>query len=492
MPQLSSIDSVANLTAIIHAVPTALVMVDETGRIALANAQCEKLFGYRSEELVGEPVELLVPHRFRGNHPALRESFFSAPSARPMGSGRDLFGLRRDGSEFPIEIGLNPIRSSGGMFVLSAIVDITDRKRLEARFRATVDSAPMGMIMVDSAGTMVLVNEETERLFGYERNELLSRKVETLIPERYRPRHPEVRTQYMTSPESRRMGAGRDLFGVRKDGSEFPIEIGLNPVRTDEGSFVLAAVLDLSERKRAQADLLRSNEALEVSNLELQQFAYIASHDLQTPLRSIAGFSEILREELAGALSKESDDYLQRIISNVQRMQTLVQDLLSISRVESRSQPFSSVPLEDTLQQAAQMLESSIADAGAEITSDSLPTVTGDRTQLCQVFQNLIGNALKYRSDETPRVHISARLEKEAWVVSVRDNGIGIGAKHHEKIFEIFHRLHTQEAYPGTGIGLAVCRRIVHRHGGRIWVASEPGQGSTFHFSLPLQQGGMP
>jgi light-regulated signal transduction histidine kinase (bacteriophytochrome) len=297
-----------------------------------------------------------------------------------------------------------------------------------------------------------------------------------------------MRTQYMTAPESRRMGAGRDLYGVRKDGSEFPIEIGLNPVRTDEGSFVLAAVLDLTERKRAQADLEKSNAALEVSNLELQQFAYIASHDLQTPLRSIAGFSEILREELGGTLGEQADSYLQRIISNVERMRTLVEDLLSFSRVESRSQPFEAVSLDETLLQAKMMLEASIADGGAQISTDPLPTVMGDRTQLCQVLQNLIGNALKYRSNETPRVHVSARLENAAWVVSVRDNGIGIGAKHHEKIFEIFHRLHTQEAYPGTGIGLAVCRRIVHRHGGGIWVDSQPGQGSTFHFSLPLQQ----
>jgi PAS domain S-box-containing protein len=244
---------VAQLTAIIDSVPTAIVMVDENGVIELVNAHAARLFGYSAAELQGEAIEVLVPFRFRGNHPHYRKGFSRAPSARPMGMGRDLFGLRKDGTEFPIEIGLNPITTEEGTFVVSAIVDISERKRLEARFRATVESAPTAMVMIDQTGTIVLVNSELERLFGYAHDALLRRKIEVLIPERFRAGHPALRTQYFAIPESRRMGQGRDLFGLRQDGSEFPIEIGLNPVTTDEGSFVLAAIVDISERKRLEA-----------------------------------------------------------------------------------------------------------------------------------------------------------------------------------------------------------------------------------------------
>jgi PAS domain S-box-containing protein len=489
MAQLQLISSVSHLTAIINSVPTALVMIDAQGTIVLVNTQSERLFGYSSEQLLGESVELLVPQRFRAGHPTLRSDFFSNPTARPMGTGRDLFGLRRDGSEFPIEIGLNPIHTEEGLFVVSAIVDITERKRLEARFRSTVESAPTAMIMVDTVGMMVLVNSETERLFAYEPGELLNKKVEMLIPPRYRPTHPQMRVQFFAQPQARRMGEGRDLFGLRKDGVEFPIEIGLNPLRNDEGSFVLAAIIDLTERKRSEEQLRKANEALEESNLELKQFAYIASHDLQTPLRAISGFSQCLSNEYHEKLETKAAEYLGRIVTNVGRMQTLVDDLLNYSRVESRSQPFSVPSLQDALDDALLMLEVSIADTGCQVTWDELPVVCGDRSQLSQLFQNLLGNAVKFRSARDPQVHIAAERQGDQWLVSVRDNGIGIEEHQLEKIFEIFTRLHDQKTYPGTGIGLAVCRRIVLRHGGKIWAESKPGVGSTFFFTLPMAVG---
>ncbi len=242
--------STAQLTAIIDSVPTAIVMLNHHGCIEFVNAQTESLFGYTAGELLGEMVEILVPHRLRGAHPALRQNFTAEPTARPMGAGRDLFGLRKDGSEFPIEIGLNPISTDEGLFIVSAIVDISERKRLEARFQATIESAPTAMVMIDQAGTIVLLNRELERLFGYDRDELLAQKIEILIPGRYRSVHPGLRTQYFAAPDARRMGAGRDLSGVRKDGGEFPVEIGLSPVKTEEGLFVIGTIVDISERTR--------------------------------------------------------------------------------------------------------------------------------------------------------------------------------------------------------------------------------------------------
>jgi PAS domain S-box-containing protein len=481
----TSARSVEQLTAIIESVPTAIIMVDGRGVIALVNAQAERLFGYTRKEVLGEMVDILVPHRFRAGHPALRTGFFHSPTVRPMGAGRDLFGLRKDGTEFPIEIGLNPITTDEGLFVVSAIVDISERKRLEARFRATVESAPTAMVMIDQAGTIVLVNAETERLFGYSRGKLVDQKVEVLIPARFRGGHPYLRSQYFASSQARRMGAGRDLYGLRLDGSEFPIEIGLNPVTTDQGMFVLSAIVDITERKRQNEELKRSNEALERSNLESQRFAYFVSHDLQTPLRSIASFVQLLQSTYAGKLDSQAHDWIGRTVRSVEYLQTLIKDLLAYSRVDSQAHPFQRVPFGDIVGDAMSLLETPIRESGAEVSVDESHEVMGDRAQLVQLLMNLIGNAIKYRGSESPRIYVKAERVGDEEVFSVCDNGIGIAPRHHERIFEIFRRLHDAGEYPGTGIGLAICRRVVHRHGGRIWVESEAGKGSAFKFTLP-------
>jgi PAS domain S-box-containing protein len=256
-----------------------MILVDEGGRIVLANAQAEKLFGYTAPELLGSSIDRLVPERFRGAHPGHRRSFFSDPRARAMGAGRDLFGLRKDGTEVPVEIGLNPIRTDQGSFVLAAVVDITERKRAEERFRLVVESAPNAMLMADDKGKIVLVNTQAERLFGYPRQELLQQSIDLLIPHRFRGHHPKHRADFQTDPRARPMGADRDLHAVRKDGVEIPVEIGLNPIRTAEGSYVLAAVVDISERKRTQQALEQKNEEIErlASIVEYSQDAILAA-----------------------------------------------------------------------------------------------------------------------------------------------------------------------------------------------------------------------
>jgi signal transduction histidine kinase len=235
------------------------------------------------------------------------------------------------------------------------------------------------------------------------------------------------------------------------------------------------------------AELAHANESLEHSNLELKQFAYVASHDLQTPLRAVAGFAQFLQMDHQGKLGEKADHQIERIVGGCQRMQTMINDLLTYSRVESRSRPFVSADLNEVFDDAVTILSASIEDSGGEVTRDELPILSGDRSQLGQLLQNLIGNSLKYHGDEPPHVHLSAESNGGHWTVAVRDNGIGIDAEYHDRIFEIFRRLHTQEKYPGTGIGLAVCRRIVHRHGGRIWLESVQGTGTTFYFTVPQQ-----
>src|SRR3569833_762861 len=256
-------NAVARLTAIIESAPMAIVMIDAAGRIVLTNKEAEVLFGYHRDELLGQPVDLLVPVEFRASHPAARTSFFLQPTPRRMGAGRDLFAQRKDGSRFPVEIGLNPIDTDEGLFVLRAIVDTTERKRLEDRFRAAVESAPTAMVMINSAGSIIITNAETEKLFGYQRSELLGQLVEILIPMRFGAAHPGLRGQFFIAPEARNMGGNRDLFGLRKDGSEFPIEIGLNPIDTDEGLFKLSAINNNTKRKELEKALRQTNELLE-------------------------------------------------------------------------------------------------------------------------------------------------------------------------------------------------------------------------------------
>ncbi|PPK43035.1 PAS domain S-box-containing protein [Trinickia symbiotica] len=475
---------------VVEAAPNAMIIINRDGRIVLVNSQTEKVFGYARDQLVGQGIELLVPERYRRDHPGYRSAFCENPGNRPMGAGRHLYGLRRDGTEVPLEIGLNPLETSEGMYVLAAIVDITERKRQEELFRATVESAPTAIVMADHTGRITLVNALTESIFGYERDELIGQPVEKLLPQRYRAAHPGLRDSFFFAPSARRMGEGRDLNGQRKDGSEFPVEIGLNPVETSTGSFVLAAIADITERKRAEEELRHRTEELARSNRDLEQFAYVASHDLQEPLRAIAGPLQLLQRRYLGQLDARADEYIGHAVDGASRMQTLIDDLLAFSRMGRSAEPWEPTESAQALEYALGNLSAAIEASGAQIVHEDLPVVHAISTQISLLFQNLVGNAIKFRSKDRPlRIHVGADARSDAWVFHVRDNGIGIDPQYFERIFLIFQRLHTRRDYPGTGIGLALCKRIVEHHGGRIWVESDPGNGTTFLFTLPRDPG---
>jgi PAS domain S-box-containing protein len=469
----------------VEAAPTAMIMVDEGGTMLLVNTQAERLFGYSRGDLVGRSIDMLVPARLRADHRQYRRAFAERPETRGMASGREIFGLRRDGSEVPIEIGLTPIVTQDGLVVLSSIVDISERRQAEERFRLAVESTPNGMVMVNAQGEMVLVNTEAERMFGYSRDELVGRSIDMLVPERFRGLHTKFRASFTAHPERRPMGAGRDLHGLRKAGNEFPLEIGLNPISTPQGPLVLCSILDITERKQAQESLEARSRELLRSNAELEQFAYVASHDLQEPLRMVASYTSLLAEEYGSKLDDDARLYIHFAKDGAERMQQLIHDLLSYSRISSRKRAPVHVSASECLDLALANLRISLDETGCVVRRSELPTLLGDRSQLVDLLQNLVANAIKFRRGVPPLIEVSAEPFPGGVKFAVRDNGIGIEPQYFDDVFQVFRRLHTKDEYPGTGIGLAICKRIVERVGGRIWVESVVGQGSTFYFTWP-------
>ena len=458
----------ARFRALLESAPDAMVIVNVEGLIELVNLQTEKLFGYTRMELVGQSVDMLVPLELRGGHAGHRDQFFRSPKPRSMGAGLDLMASRKDGSQFPVEISLSPLEGPDGISVTAAIRDVSDRKKAETRFRALLESAPDAMVISDASGRIELVNAQAERLFGYERTEMVGH-----------------RDSYFVAPKQREMGAGLDLMAVRRDGTEFPVEISLSPLEGPGGISVTAAIRDTTERRVAGQQLAAKMVELRHSNEALEQFAHIASHDLQEPLRMVASYTQLLSKRYKGRLDADADEFIGYAVDGTQRMKRLIEDLLQYSRAGKGAPPSEELSSEEALQVAIKNLNFAIQDSQAIVTHDALPRVIGVESQVVQIFQNLIGNAIKYRGDRIPQVHVSATTLCGEWVFNVADNGIGIDPKYFERIFVIFQRLHSRQEYQGTGIGLAICKRILQQQGGRIWVESELKKGSVFHFSLP-------
>lgn len=470
---------------VVESSPNSIVLVNKEGKIAYVNSQTERLFGYVRSELIGQLVEMLIPNRFSKKHPGFRTSFFSSPSVRSMGVGRELYALRKDHTEFPIEIGLTPIVTVDGTMILASIIDITERKRAEERFRLVVESAPNAMVLVDKDGMITLINRQTEILFGYDRSELIGKKLEMLLPERFLSQHPGHRNRYFEKPQTRSMGMGRELFAKHKDGTEVPVEIGLNPIETDDGQLVLASIIDITQRKQQELSHKKQVE-LEAKNKELEQFAYVASHDLQEPLRTVSNYMSLFEEDYFERLDDDAKRYIHSVKNATQRMSMLVKSLLDFSRL-GRNRVLSEVDCNKVLENVLSDLDTMIRKSEARITVAPLPVLNAYEVELRQVFQNLVSNAIKFQKEGNwPLVTISAeRKGAGKWKFAVADNGIGIARHHHERIFGIFQRLHTSKDYEGNGIGLANCKKIIELHEGEIWIDSELGKGTTFNFTIP-------
>ncbi|MDD5241079.1 MAG: ATP-binding protein [Sulfuricella sp.] len=359
----------------------------------------------------------------------------------------------------------------------------------EERNRMLLDSTAEGIYGVDREARCTFCNRAALKMLGYATEaEVLGKNMHQLVHHTLADGSPNLMENchlLATLREGEKLFV-EDLLLWRADGTAFPADMSTFPIRHGEG--ITGAVIsfhDISERKQAQQVLTRKTEDLVRSNAELEQFAYVASHDLQEPLRMVASYTQLLARRYKGQLDQDADEFIAFAVDGANRMQRLINDLLTFSRVGTRGKPLEPVDCNAVLKDALENLRLSIEETGASVTSDPLPTVMADTSQLTQLFQNLVSNAIKFRSDQVPQIHVSAHRQDNEWIFSVRDNGIGIAPEFFERIFVIFQRLHTREQYPGTGIGLAVCKRIVERHGGRIWVESEPAQGSTFNFALP-------
>jgi len=362
---------------------------------------------------------------------------------------------------------------------------MTQRQLEDSIVRGLLRAAPDGILACDADGLIILANEQLEQMLGYQPGELLGQKIEALVPAASRPGHEALRQGYFKLPRRRPMGIGLDLSATRKDGSTLPVEISLSTFASNGEACAVAVVRDVTELRQMSRELKLNNQQLKRSNAELEQFAYVASHDLQEPLRTIAGYTQLLQRRYAHKLDKEATEYIDFAVGGVKRMQSLICDLLTYSRVSSRSDAFVPVDLNEVMTQVLSNLEYAIDEAQALVQVNPLPELPGDPVQLTQLLQNLLSNALKFRCEGRPvEVRIAAQRDGGFWRLTVQDNGIGIAAEHTDKIFVIFQRINGQERYSGTGIGLAICKRVVERHGGMIWVESTLGLGTSCHFTL--------
>ncbi|HTH60132.1 MAG TPA: PAS domain S-box protein [Paraburkholderia sp.] len=483
---------VQTLDWLLNSASDAMLIVDHDGVVVFANPPVERLFGYTRDDLSGKPLEILMPERVRDSHVARRIDFFANPRPRSMGVGLELLGCHRDGTEFPIEVSLSPLKTDRGLdLVMATIHDITARKRAEqalldgeARMRAIVDTAVDAIITIDETGVVERVNPRTQQLFGYDASEMVGRNISMLMPQPYRDMHDGYLARYRQTGEKRIIGIGREVVGLRKDGSTFPMDLAVSEMYLGQRRMFTGIVRDITERKRADEQRSRLLQEISSANEELTNFAYVVSHDLKAPLRGIGSLADWLSVDYADKFDDEGREHMRLLISRVHRMSALIDGILQYSRVGRVRETPVVIDLNVLVREVIDLLAP--PETITVTVEDALPTVLAERTRIQQVFQNLISNAIKYMDKPVGKVRIGCTQHAGKWQFSVSDNGPGIEPRHFERIFQLFQTLAPRDRVESTGVGLTLARKILDMYGGEIWVESVVGLGSTFYFTLPF------
>ena len=494
-------ESEERFRSVVDSANDGILVYDKQLNIVAGNLAAERILGLPLARIIGAAgFTSLLPCVHADGSPVLPDE---RPTRLTVKSGKPLTGeivgiYRADGSMNWVSVNTGFLRRPGDTDwygVVSTIGDITKQRHAElalsaseALYRQTFELATAGIAHVDLSGRFMKVNRRLCEILGYGEQELIGRPVKEIS-------HPEDRN--LTDSQRMRVRSGEkpsvrfEKRYLRKSGAIVWVDLSVALACDASGvpQYEIALFDDITERKKAEAALREAHEELKRSNAELEQFAYVASHDLQEPLRMVSSYTQLLMRRYGDKLDGDAREFTAFIVDGATRMKQLIEDLLAYSRVGTRDKNFKPVEAESSLKRALTNLRAAIQDSGATVTQDKLPTIPCDEVQLAQLFQNLIGNALKFRKpDAAPAVHVGAADQGAEWEFMVRDNGIGIEPQYFERIFMVFQRLHDKGEYPGTGIGLAIVKKVVERHGGRIWVQSQPGAGTTFHFTMPKER----
>lgn len=495
-PEVSLRENETILHGLFEYAPDAIVVVNNEGIITRVNARAETMFGYSKAELQNQSLGLLLPERFRERHVAHRIRYMAEPRMRSMGADLELFARRKDGSEFPVDIMLSPLTTAEG--IIAVVRDISEQKRAEALFRGLLESAPDALVIVKPEGRIILVNSQAERLFGYTREELLGQTIEMLVPERFRANHAHHRLNYFADLCVRPMGAGLELYGLRRDGSEFPIEISLSPLKTAQEILVISAIRDVTERKRFEQALREKNIELEKANRAKDNFLASMSHELRTPLNAIIGFTGTLLMKLPGPLTHDQEKQLRIIQNSARHLLSLINDLLDLTKIESGKVElnFEPVVCQTMAQEVVNALRPLAEDKHLIFEANMPPqdfTVLTDRRALHQILLNLANNALKFTEQGGVQLEMARRQTKgQAFIeISLVDSGIGIAPEDQSKLFQAFAQLDSSATrrYDGTGLGLYLSQKLARLLGGTIEFESNYGHGSRFTLVLPERAG---